>query len=542
MPAPTNISFATATDVGTLSRDTVTTITQQVDDAGTTYTVWYKYTAVTGDTEISVFPFGDLAVYLPDVTFWLDASTQYLFNDAQNRPSQIPVTPGVTYGIKISPNGGNPSPANLTLKLQLGPDDQLSAGQLAINDSTDGYPAVVMNPSTGEPMSFHPFSAGEGVCVLRSGIICALDIGISGTKIYDQHLDVTIVPTMPATGYTTALGTNQIDTFIASKGGGGATHGFVVLITHEGTVGTPVDTGAAGCATVTLNAAADVCYFARTMSVANTAVLQMTLPAGVVTTFKAGVAGKFIGANVMTMTDDTVLIPYEEASVDTIIRRYDAAGVEQSGSPYTLTGVQNALERMFADPADPTYFWVWWQTSTDNRFQKIKVSDGSISTDLTWPKFVEGDYQGAASATPDAMFGADFSCVPWILRGTTTTQTFTIRRQRRFLLPSSPDNKWMQIPTIEILMRTGIGLTPGPSGSPVQGQDPQVMFRLSKDGGKTWLPERSVSAAEQGRFKDRVRLLQATGNYRNGVLEVTVSDPVDAQFLAAIGNPVEGPS
>ena len=40
MPAPTNTSFGTAIDLGTIASDgTKATATQRVDDAGTTYTV-----------------------------------------------------------------------------------------------------------------------------------------------------------------------------------------------------------------------------------------------------------------------------------------------------------------------------------------------------------------------------------------------------------------------------------------------------------------------------------------------------------------------
>src|SRR4029078_2102586 len=107
--------------------------------------------------------------------------------------------------------------------------------------------------------------------------------------------------------------------------------------------------------------------------------------------------------------------------------------------------------------------------------------------------------------------------------------------QRRFLLPSSPSNKNMRIPTLQLLCRTGIGLTPGPrTNPPVLGSDPQIMLRISKDGGKTWGAERWRSLGQIGHYKDRVRWLQATGNYRNAVVELTISDPVDVQWLAML--------
>ncbi len=92
-------------------------------------------------------------------------------------------------------------------------------------------------------------------------------------------------------------------------------------------------------------------------------------------------------------------------------------------------------------------------------------------------------------------------------------------------------------------MRTGIGLLPDAAGSSTPlGVNPEVRLRISKDGGKTWGPERARSAGLRGEFKDRVRWTRATGNYRNGVGEITVDAPVDWQWLSVHGDPTEGSS
>lgn len=535
MAAPTNISFATATDIGTLTRGTPYTTTQRVDDAGTTYTVWYKYTAVTGDTELSVFGYGGTS-YTATVTFWTDASTQYLSNSTTDRPSQIPVTPGTTYAFKFTPPGGNPSPATLTLTVELGPDDQLAAGQIAINDSTDGYPVVVMDPSSGEPISFHhPFAAGEGVRVLQSGIVCAVDAfnAPEGPRLYNPDLTLRATPTMPATNYVRGMGTNQIDTFWAVRCEGVA-NCTAVSIDRDGVASAPLDLGNTSYTSgVTPQADNTAVYGIR-----GTVINKITNPGGVVSALITVDATFAFACPPMMMTDDTLLVAYEKAATTAYVKRFSLSGTLLN--TFTLTGVTGlVVEQLFADPADPDYFWVWYQSTTDNFFRRITVSSGAY-TEVNWVKFVEGDYQDAVSATPRAMFGADFSCVPFIPRGTAETETFTIRRQRRFLAPTSPDHKFMQLPRLEVLMRTGIGLTPGPSGSPVQGEDPQVMFRFSKDGGLTWIPERDASAGAIGQYKDRVYWVRPTGNYRDGVIEITTSDPVDYQFLAAIADPKEG--
>jgi len=126
------------------------------------------------------------------------------------------------------------------------------------------------------------------------------------------------------------------------------------------------------------------------------------------------------------LTDDTLLVPYEQAATDTVILRYNEAGALLN--TITLSGVQNALERIFGDDEDPTYFWVWWQSNTLNHFQKIRVSDGAVITNLSRLKFVQGVSEEGATASPTAYSGADFSCVPIVLRAEGSISTFSGRR------------------------------------------------------------------------------------------------------------------
>ena len=412
MPAPTNTSFATATDLGTTLPQSVS---QNAHDGGVTYTLWFKITPPTGINALGAWGYGDQSVYLPTTTFWTDASTQ-VFGAATNVPAQVPVTAGTPIYLKVTPNGGNPTPAVLELELEPGPTQTLAAGMIAINDSTPGYPAVIMNGATAEPVAFrHPFSAGEGTAVLRdSGIVAALDTDINAVKIYNADFSVRAVPTMPASGYDDAMGTNQIETFWVGKSGGGATHAFMVSMDKDGTFGTPIDLGSAGLNSLSPNASNTLVYFIKTQSTENQPVRVVDTSTSVITTFLAGVANYSHGANLMMLTDDTLLVPYARSGFATLIRRYNEAG--SLLNTYTLA-VDLNIEHIFADPDDPDYFWIWTQTSTHNTFSKIRVSDGTeVVTAGPWIKFIEGVYEGAWTATPEARFGADFSCKPWILR------------------------------------------------------------------------------------------------------------------------------
>lgn len=85
------------------------------------------------------------------------------------------------------------------------------------------------------------------------------------------------------------------------------------------------------------------------------------------------------------------------------------------------------------------------------------------------------------------------------------------------------------IDRFELLMETGIGV----SDDTAQGYNPQVTLRVSRDGGRTWGNERSVSAGKQGEYWRRV-IFRMLGMGRDFVLEVSVSDPVPWRISEAL--------
>ena len=104
-----------------------------------------------------------------------------------------------------------------------------------------------------------------------------------------------------------------------------------------------------------------------------------------------------------------------------------------------------------------------------------------------------------------------------------------IRRLRRFALPFTM-NRYQFISRFELILQAGVGL----SGTPatVQGSDPVVMFRLSRDGGQTWDAELTMSMGKEGEYRRRA-FLNRLGRARNPVVEITTSDPVFCSFIDA---------
>lgn len=75
-------------------------------------------------------------------------------------------------------------------------------------------------------------------------------------------------------------------------------------------------------------------------------------------------------------------------------------------------------------------------------------------------------------------------------------------------------------------MEAGVGLTTG------QGSDPQAMLRISDDGGRSWSNERWADIGKLGKYEQQARW-NRLGQFRQRVLELTVSDPVKTVILGA---------
>lgn len=110
-----------------------------------------------------------------------------------------------------------------------------------------------------------------------------------------------------------------------------------------------------------------------------------------------------------------------------------------------------------------------------------------------------------------------------------------IRRLRR--APDlSADLQRVFYKSLELDIQPGVGLVSG------QGSDPQIMLRVSRDGGQTWGPEIWRSLGKIGEFGTRVRWTRL-GMARRFVAEVTLTDPVAARIGSAyleLGQPIKG--
>jgi hypothetical protein len=100
-----------------------------------------------------------------------------------------------------------------------------------------------------------------------------------------------------------------------------------------------------------------------------------------------------------------------------------------------------------------------------------------------------------------------------------------LRRLRRAPAISS-ENKRVFYSSFELDLEPGLGDTEAGS------DNPQVMLRLSNDGGKTWVTEQMRGAGKIGEYGRRVRW-NRLGSARRRVFEVSVTDPIPWRLTGA---------
>lgn len=414
MPVPTNLSAATATDVGTLPA----AIVQTVDDSGTTYTVWYKYVGQAGDVVLGVFAYGDAAVYQPTIRCWTGdagAPTEWIAGNqifATNKPIQLPIVDGETYYFEIIPNGGDPTPAVLTLAVERAPQDPIQNGSIVVNDDSHGFPAVVLSHLTNYTARrfVYPFPAGEAGDVLADGTMLWYDATADTLESYtNAFVPINSLALVGEAIIRTCQGTQRF--FVGTR-----TNPVIVhLVEADGTFGANWTlTGISSLFALAASNDEAVLYHAPSTSGAAVARWDLIGDAPL-SDFVAGVSGYFV-RDLLVLQDDTIVISYGSLNTgDFFVRRYSAAGSLLNEYPFgTVLTPFFTLARLAYAIADPVSFWVWTHLTGDeegiSRFQEIRAADGVPLTVVDHAEYELGAYLPAESATPLGRFGNSFSC------------------------------------------------------------------------------------------------------------------------------------
>jgi hypothetical protein len=405
MPPPANLTALTAVDVGALPA----IITQDVEDhdTSTSYSVWHSVTP-TVSRPVSVWAFGDLVTYRPTAEVYSGpASSPVLLIAAdENNPIQPYLDAGTTYYIRSLVNGGNPTPAILTLDLLSAPNEPTAVNDLIINDDTDGFPAVVLDGTTGTIRRFiQPFPAGENAARTATRLLFTDEFNDTFV-LFDTNVTQLGTTANPGSRYHLSA---SADTFYA-----GADNGVITLNSAGVIGGTTYLISSSGLFAIGAAQDNSVLYYVN--GAPNSAIQQWDIPGNTgLSNLVGGIASYRSTQDILTFADGSVVVGYTGAG-EFVGRHYSAAGATLHSYSFDVTS-GDSTNRMTRIPGDETSFYIWSHRLVDpigggsdiSYIARIRISDGAVLSSFTAPVFELGQSQGAASADPPR-FGHSFSC------------------------------------------------------------------------------------------------------------------------------------
>lgn len=446
MPAPTNTSAATAIDLGTLPCD----VSQDVHDAGTTYTVWYKFTAPANSRVIGAWGWAGSAgaAYQPTIYPFSDAGfTNVLGIAAQNKPIQFPVTAGNQYWLRFTTNGGNPTPAVLRIRCEVAPVTTISRGNIIVNDDTEGFPLAVLDHTAdysvinfvnGMPAG----EAGDIIHALPIRMILSDEFTVPEFVLLDENFAVLAhIPYL--NGGNPKVRANQVtQQFYIGNEGSGATNAQFRTCSRAGVLGGVVTlTHGLGMDALAPNISDTILYFSQQI---NAPIRRWDIVGGsMMSDFVAAVAG-YVTPDILVLNDDTVIISFWNLTTqDFYIKHYSTAGAELH--TYSLGSAWNSTLPRLAHALDnPDSFWVFTHPTSANgssQFLNIRVSDGVTVTTRLQAEYEGGAYQPAVTDPPLSRFGNSFSCPFFIFNAATSPSGLYV------IVPNKRNDNDLAIPT-----------------------------------------------------------------------------------------------
>lgn len=432
MPAPTNLTADTAINLGSLPAH----VTQDVRDAGTTYTVWYSYTAVAGDVVIGIHAYGDLTIYKPFLSIKQDLFGTPVLQNIGGFPNvscQIPVVVGTTYYIQCGAPNPAATPALLTLDVQRAPISTAQQGDLFVNDDAFAFPAAVLSPSVDyavrrfvvypplEAPADRGFDSGEQGDILPNGHMLIADFGNDQIHCYDQTFARLTSPALSGARVIRAnRGANNfyVGVFTAPL--------TVRIVDANGVLSPTVHTltGIPTLGALAANAAETILYHAENTFSANSAIRRWNLTTDVAMTDLAATVANYVIDDLLVLPDDSILAIYVKgsATTDVFVRHYSAAGALLQTYAFGETN-PNPTFAHIAYAIDPDTFWVWTHPVGGglgtSRYQNVRISDGAVLSTVTHAEYEIGYYWNgtmpAATLAPPARFGNSASCPFFIL-------------------------------------------------------------------------------------------------------------------------------
>jgi hypothetical protein len=530
MPIPPNLTAATATQIGVGS-----TVTQEIDDGTTAYTVWYTFTALQSFPLVGVFALGSLTLNGSSLSvFTGPASSPTAYPpstpiaSAVNVPVQFPVVQGTTYYLELAPTNAD-VPASVTLSVEALPVVDAPIGSFFIPPAQAVFPGVLLSGTSSDlALNATGFPPSLPIDVLpTTGFIAATVPAASPmeVQIFSAQLTLAATANLAATFVGPTFIRQAQGVFWVGSASGSGNAARAVSVTFAGIVG--ATTYVFGPNTLGLLAGfavsptTTIIYFSGVTGSTNQPVKRWSITTNTgLSDLVAGVVGAQTGP-LLCLADGTVLACYNTNPVTVL--HYSAAGATLN--TYTITGATGEIGGLASAIDDPNSFWIdtLGSDGVTHTLSNIQVSTGTVLSAIQYPEFANGIYLGTPTATPPSRFGADpavggFVVLRAIVPATVgIPTTLALRRERTVPLPVQPGNARQTVSRLEIQFQPGTGIATSPT------QNPHFFAQISWDNGQTWSNERLMSAGREGAYLTRA-FLNLLGAGRYPVVRIVTTD------------------
>lgn len=419
MPVPTNLTSGTALDLGSLPID----YTQDVNDGGTTYDVWYSFVSPVSGA-IGVQAFGD-GSYTPEArTYHSGDLVNKLADSPPNGPSQMIVEEGETYFIHVV-FSGDVTPSVVHLSVVAFEASEWPKGSFLIpddGDSDDGYPAVVLSAVTDflvHAFPSHLPSGEQGDCADNGNILLEDTTGQS-LVLFDRFL--TVLSTIPGFIVPRIRTNRGTDSFWISENQSGITWIHKVhKLSPDGAFGPTewtIDAEQGAIEGLCPSLDESVLYYCEVG--AGQQVRRWNLATdSAASDFATGITG-YRPIDILVLFDETVVVSFwHPSTTDTKVRRYSPNGVLLNTYEMGLSDGSSPWPRMSSSVDNLTSFWIWMHVAVDggqqSRMFQVRASDGEIMRTVNHAEFQTGGALGPP--VDDApRFGTPISCPLIVLR------------------------------------------------------------------------------------------------------------------------------
>lgn len=417
MPPPPNQTALTAINLGAFPAST----TQDVHDAGTTYDVWFKFTASqTGLVGLWARDNALLFNYDPQISIWLgpaSAPVSYLGINTSGQlgvPVQFEVQSGVEYFILCETNNPTVSPAVLAIDAEFFAPQGTPEGTILVSDVTGDRPLIFLSGTVDyEVLDFlNDYSDGEGGDINSDNIACHIDIDGIGVWDINTRTLIAMLPyvyvNFPAVRVHRATGK-----FYVARDTGPSVDATTVLA--NGTFGpTTWNPSVVSLDSIAPNVAETILYYASG-GFPDSSIKRWDLATDSALSNLAAAVANHRVVDIIVLDDESVLVLYwnPAGATNVQVRHYDSAGVLLN----TFSGIDSSATapRMAYDLNNNDHFWLMTHPGDGiNRFLKIRVADGVVITTRDHSQFEGSVYQGIDYTDP-ARYGSSNTCPFYLL-------------------------------------------------------------------------------------------------------------------------------